>query len=145
MKRTIVDIKIITKIKNKTKYINCFYIYFNIYFNIYLNYYWITCWISWTDFMSHSILLRILRISSSNWASLCSTRVSLWSIWLILGLGAKNLNYIMLFTVVLINWNHFYINWKKLFWLNIKKIIIIQKKINNIFSPFKFNIKKNYI
>ena len=108
MKRTIVDIKIITKIKNKTKYINCFYIYFNIYFNIYLNYYWITCWISWTDFMSHSILLRILRISSSNWASLCSTRVSLWSIWLIL--GAKNLNYIMLFTIILINWIHFYKN-----------------------------------
>ena len=123
MKRTIVDIKIITKIKNKTKYINCFYIYFNIYLN-YLNYFFFASWISWTDFMSHSIFLRILwtppsiavtlfrswvspRVSlCSTWVSLYSTWVSLWSIWLIL--GAKNLNYIMLFTIILINWIHFY-------------------------------------
>ena len=139
MKRTIVDIKIITKTKNKTKYINCFYIYFNIYLN-YLNYFFFASWISWTDFMSHSIFLRILwtspsiavtlfrswvspRVSlcstwvslCSTWVSLCSTWVSLystwvslWSIWLIL--GAKNLNYIMLFTIILINWIHFYKN-----------------------------------
>ena len=122
MKRTIVDIKIITKTKNKTKYINCFYIYFNIYLN-YLNYFFFASWISWTDFMSHSIFLRILwtppsiavtlfrswvspRVSlCSTWVSLYSTWVSLWSIWLIL--GAKNLNYIMLFTI---NWIHFYKN-----------------------------------
>ena len=143
MKRTIVDIKIITKTKNKTKYINCFYIYFN----IYLNYYCIACWISWTDFMSHSIFLRILRISalslSSNLVSLCSTRVSLWSIWLIL--GAKNLNYIMLFTIILINWIHFYKNQNiDMFYFpsiqfKLKKTVWIKYQENYYYS------KKNYL